>query len=167
MQNAPRPMSSLTFGPVRLVLIGLCLLASQSAWAEKGHVTIVNCGTEKVWVGSYDWGDTTLTTAYESSTFSVGDQHTLHCVKNLFTQDSPGCQVKIKDGTSTGLKLGQFKVDNGTYTLGTLKDDAECATSIKVCLKQQSQCATAPSISSNTSDCDFSAEAGITTSCPR
>lgn len=149
---------------LRLTLLALCLLAPASLWADKGNVTITNCGTEKVWIGSYDWGDTVLSTTYESSSFAVGDQHTLHCVKNWFTKNSPGCQIEVKAGTSGGVVLASWKVDNGTYTLGSVKKESNCSIDTTVCLKQQQACAS--DASANNSECLMTSDGGfLDTSC--
>lgn len=148
----------------RLALV-LCALSSPPLWADKGHVTITNCGPEKVWIGSYDWGDSAPAVTYDSATFAVGDQHTLYCVKNWFTKDSPGCQVQVKDGTSGGIKLALWKVNNGTYTLASDTTESECFISTSVCLKQQANCSS--DSTANMSDCSFSDSGGITTPCPR
>lgn len=149
--------------PVRVLLVLLCLTASAPLWAGKGNVTITNCGSETVWIGSYDWGDTVDSAAYESATFAVGDQHTLHCVKNLFTKDSPGCQIKVKDGTSGGIDLALWKVGNGSYTIASTAYEAQCESGAKVCLKQQADCSSDPT--ANMSNCAFSGDGGITTPC--
>jgi len=148
------------------VLLGVCMAAATSLWADKGHVTIKNCGSEKVWIGSYDWGDTVPKVPYESSDFAVGDQHTLHCVKNWFTQNFPGCQIRVKYGSSSGQDLGLWKVDNGTYTLGSVKTisgPGDCSTSVSACLKQQAACGS--SATSNTTDCQFSGESLVAYTC--
>ena len=76
--------------PLRLLFAVVAVFGPASLWADKGHVTITNCGTEKVWISSFDWGDTLRDTPHESADFSVGDEHTLYCVKNWFTKNSPG-----------------------------------------------------------------------------
>lgn len=137
----------------------LTLAALTSALADKGSVTITSCGTQDVWIGSYDWDDIAYKIAYESDTFSTGTSETLECVENLFESSSPGCQLVIKDGTSAGIQLALWKVDNGTYTLGSSETTTElsdgCTTSVtSVCLKEQSSCSSDQS--DNTSSCDQS-----------
>lgn len=134
-----------------LVLTGLFV---SSAALAKGSVEITNCGTEDVWIGAYDWDDVALEIAYSDDTFDDGDTHTLKCVKSFFDSSSPGCQLVVKAGTSAGMDIASWKVDNGTYTLGSTSTESsdECTLTVSICLKEQSSCSSDDS--DNTSNCD-------------
>ncbi len=127
-------------------------LIATNLYAE-GSVKITNCGVDDVYVESFDWDDAVTLVAYDSDTLKVGDTITFSCVKSLFDSDAPGCKLIVKAGTSGGFWLGDWSVENGTYTATTTETTSSdgCAGTITLCLKEQDSCSSDDS--DNTSDC--------------
>lgn len=133
------------------VMVGLFFLSPPSL--AEGSVKISNCGTDSVYISSYDWDDSVTLVAYSTDTLDEGDDYTFSCVKNLADSDAPGCKLVVNAGTSGGFELADWSVENGNYTIATTNIESEdgCGTTIEACLIEQDSCSSTSA--ENTTNC--------------